>query len=123
MSLSLASILAESAERHADRTALILGDLRLTYRQVWHTARQYAAVLRDRGVAPGDKVAMLLPNTPHFPLTYFGVLSLGAVAVPVHALLKAEEIAYVLEDSGAKLLVCAAPLLGEGAKGAELAGV
>ncbi|MBC7375766.1 MAG: long-chain fatty acid--CoA ligase, partial [Frankiales bacterium] len=53
----------------------------------------------------------------------YGTLALGAVAVPVHALLKAEEIQYVLEDSGATAMVCAAPLLGEGAKGAELAGV
>jgi ABC-type branched-subunit amino acid transport system substrate-binding protein len=87
-----------------------------------HT-KQYAAVLREKGIGPGDKVALLLPNTPHFPLAYFGTLALGAVAVPVHALLKAEEIQYVLEDSGAKVLICAAPLLGEGAKGAEMAGV
>jgi long-chain acyl-CoA synthetase len=123
MSLTIASILAESAVRHADRTAVVLGDLRLTYAQLWAHTKQYAAVLREKGVGPGDKVAMLLPNTPHFPLTYFGALALGAVAVPVHALLKSEEIQYVLEDSGAKVLVCAAPLLGEGAKGAELAGV
>ncbi len=123
MSLSIASILAESAVRHADRTAVVLGDLRLTYAQLWGHAKQYAQVLRDHGVGPGDKVALLLPNTPHFPLAYFGALALGAVAVPVHALLKAEEIEYVLTDSGAKVLVCAAPLLGEGAKGAELAGV
>jgi long-chain acyl-CoA synthetase len=123
MSLTIASILAESAVRHADRTAVVLGDLRLTYAQLWGHALQYAAVLRDKGVGPGDKVGLLLPNTPHFPLAYFGTLALGAVAVPVHALLKAEEIQYVLEDSGAKALVCAAPLLGEGAKGAELAGI
>ena len=123
MSLTIASILAESATRHPDRTAVVLGDLRLTYAQLWGHALQYAAVLRDKGVGPGDKVAMLLPNTPHFPLTYFGTLALGAVAVPVHALLKAEEIQYVLQDSGATVLVCAAPLLGEGAKGAELAGI
>jgi long-chain acyl-CoA synthetase len=123
MSLTIASILAESAVRHADRTAVVLGDLRLTYAQLWAHTKQYAAVLREKGVGPGDKVAILLPNTPHFPLTYFGALALGAVAVPVHALLKSEEIQYVLADSGAKVLVCAAPLLGEGAKGAELAGV
>jgi long-chain acyl-CoA synthetase len=123
MSLTIASILAESAVRHADRTAVVLGELRLTYAQLWGHALQYAAVLRDKGVGRGDKVALLLPNTPHFPLAYYGTLALGAVAVPVHALLKAEEIQYVLEDSGAKALVCAAPLLGEGAKGAELAGV
>ena len=123
MSMSIASILAESAVRHADRTAVVLGDVRLTYAQLWAHCLQYAAVLRERGVQPGDKVALLLPNTPHFPLAYYGVLALGAVAVPVHALLKAEEIEYVLSDSGAKALICAAPLLGEGAKGAELAGV
>jgi long-chain acyl-CoA synthetase len=123
MSLSIATILAESAVRHADRTAVVLGELKLTYAQLWGHALQYAAVLREKGVGRGDKVALLLPNTPHFPLAYFGTLALGAVAVPVHALLKAEEIQYVLEDSGAKALVCAAPLLGEGAKGAELAGV
>ena len=123
MSLTIASILAESETRHADRTAVVLGDLRLTYAQLWGHAKQYAQVLRDHGVGPGDKVALLLPNTPHFPLAYFGTLALGGVAVPVHALLKAEEIQYVLEDSGAKVLVCAAPLMGEGAKGAELAGI
>ena len=123
MSLTIASILAESAVRHADRTAVVLGDLKLTYAQLWGHALQYAAVLREKGIERGDKVALLLPNTPHFPLAYFGTLALGGVAVPVHALLKAEEIQYVLEDSGAKALVCAAPLLGEGAKGAELAGV
>jgi len=121
--LSIASILAESAVRHADRTAVVLGELKMTYAQLWAHSLQYAAVLRDKGVGPGDKVALLLPNTPHFPLAYFGTLALGAVAVPVHALLKSEEIQYVLEDSGAKALICAAPLLGEGAKGAELAGV
>jgi long-chain acyl-CoA synthetase len=123
MSLTIASILAESAERHAERTAVVLGDLRMTYAQLWAHSKQYAAVLREKGVGPGDKVALLLPNTPHFPLAYFGTLALGAVAVPVHALLKAEEIQYVLQDSGAQVLICAAPLLGEGAKGAEMAGV
>jgi long-chain acyl-CoA synthetase len=123
VSLTIASILAESAERHPDNTAVVLGDLRLSYTQLWAHTKQYAAVLRERGIGAGDKVALLLPNTPHFPLAYFGTLALGAVAVPVHALLKAEEIEYVLSDSGAKVLVCAAPLLGEGAKGAELAGI
>ena len=123
MSLSIASILAESAVRFPDNTAVVLGDLRLSYAQLWAHAKQYAQVLRDKGVGPGDKVALLIPNTPHFPLAYFGTLALGAVAVPVHALLKAEEVEYVLTDSGAKVLVCAAPLLAEGAKGAELAGV
>ena len=96
MSLTIASMLAESAIRYADNTAVVLGDLKLTYAQLWTHAKQYAAVLREKGVGPGDRVALLLPNTPHFPLAYFGTIALGAVAVPVHALLKAEEIEFVL---------------------------
>jgi long-chain acyl-CoA synthetase len=64
-----------------------------------------------------------VPNVPDFPRAYYAILALGAVVVPVHALLKAGEIEYVLRDSGAKLLICAAPLLAEGAKGAALAGL
>ncbi len=123
MTLSVATILAESALRHPDRTAVVLGPETVTYRQLWEQARRYAAVLRDRGVGPGDKVALLLPNITDFPRAYYGALALGAVVVPVHALLTASEIQFVLEDSGSKVLVCAGPLLGEGARGAELAGV
>ena len=122
--LSIATILAESAVRHADRTAVVMGEAKTTYAELWADARRYAAALRDEaGIGPGDKVALLIPNVPDFPKAYYGALALGAVVVPVHALLKAEEIAYVLSDSGAKALVCAGPLLGEGAKGAELANV
>lgn len=121
--LSLAAILADSATRFADRPAVSLGGQETSYADLWHQARQHATVLASRGVGKGDKVALLLPNTTDFPRCYFAVLALGAVVVPVHALLRSEEIEYVLRDSEAKLLVCAAPLLGEGAKGAELAGV
>src|SRR3712207_5622968 len=122
--LSIATILAESAVRHAGRTAVVMGEQQITYADLWADARRYAAALRDQaGIGPGDKVGVLIPNVPDFPKTYYGVLALGGVVVPVHALLKAEEIAYVLRDSGAKALVCAGPLLGEGAKAAELADV
>jgi long-chain acyl-CoA synthetase len=123
MSLNIAQILAESAVRHRDRTALVLGDLRITYSQLWDHTRQYARVLQDSGVGVGDRVAILLPNTAHFPLAYFGALTLGATVVPVHALLKGDEIAHVLRDSSAKLLICAAPLLPAGADGAAQVGI
>ncbi|MEH0416176.1 long-chain-fatty-acid--CoA ligase [Streptomyces sp. B21-083] len=123
MTLTAASVLAESAERRPDHPALVFGSERITYAGLWHATRRYAAVLRDHGVRPGDRVALLLPNTPHFPMVYYGVLALGAVAVPVHGLLRADEIVHVLSDSEAKALVCAAPMLTEGAKAAEAAGV
>ena len=121
--LSVASILAESAHRYPDKDALVLGDTRLTYAQVWGMSLRYAAVLAEAGVGPGSRVALLLPNIPHFAFAYYGVLALGATVVPVHALLKADEIAYTLTDSQCAALITAAPLLPEAAKGAELAGV
>ena len=123
MSLSVASILAESASRSPGAPAVVLGDTAVTYGDLWQSTRRYAAVLRGRGIEPGDRVALLLPNVPDFPRTYYAVLALGAVVVPVHALLTADDIAYLLNNSGARLLVCAGPLLATGAKGAELAGV
>ncbi len=123
MSLTLASILAESAQRYPHREAVVMGDTRITFEQLWEETRRYAAVLRDQGVGPGDRVALLMPNVPDFPRVYYAALSLGAVVVPVHALLVAPEIAFVLRDSGAKVLVVAAPLLAAGAAGAKTAGV
>ncbi len=123
MSLSLASILSESANRHPNRDAVVMGDGRITYAQLWEQSRRYAAVLSQRGIGPGDRVAVLLPNVPDFPRVYFAALSLGAVVVPIHALLIAREMTYVLQDSGVKMLIAAAPLLGEGAPAAAAAGV
>ena len=120
---SVAAILAESAARFPDDVALIVGDRRTTYAELWAETLAYAGALREKGVTEGSRVAMLLPNVADFPRVYYATLALGAVAVPVHALLKQKEIEYVLRDSGAALLVCAAPLLAEGAAGAALAGV
>ncbi|MER8187279.1 long-chain fatty acid--CoA ligase [Kitasatospora sp. NPDC094015] len=114
MALSLATVLADSALRRPDHPALVLGDERTSYRDLWAGARRYAAVLREHGIGPGDRVALLIPNSRHFPLAYFGVLALGAVVVPVDALLRAEEVAHVLRDAQPAALICAAALLAEG---------
>jgi long-chain acyl-CoA synthetase len=121
--LSTAALLAESAQRYPDRVAVVAGTERVTYAQLWEQARRYAAVLADRGIGPGDRIALLVPNVTDFPRFYYGVLALGAVVVPVHALLVPDEIEYALRDSGAALLVAAGPLVENGSKGAELAGV
>lgn len=121
--VSVASILAESARRYPAHDALVLGEVRIPYAAVWEQARRYAAVLRDRGIKPGDRVAILIPNIPQFVFAYYGILTLGACVVPIHSLLKSEEIAYALQDSDAKLLIAAAPLIGEGLPAALEVGV
>jgi len=121
--MSVAAILAESAQRYPDTAAVIVGDTQTTYRELWQQTREYAGALAHRGIRAGTVVAVLIPNVADFPRVYYAVLAVGGIVVPIHALLKSEEIEYVLRDSGAELLICAAPLLGEGAKGAALADV
>ena len=122
-STNVSLILAESAQRYPDKAAVVLGPATVTYSQMWAQARRFGAALQDAGVGFGDRVALMIPNVPQFPMAYYGALAIGASVVPVHSLLVADEIDYVLRDSGATVFICAGPLLGEGAKGAELAGV
>ena len=82
-----------------------------------------SGVLRDRGVGRGDRVAMMIPNVPDFARVYYGILALGAVAVPIHLLFKSAEIVHVLQDSGAKLVVVGASSLGEALPAASASGV
>ncbi|MEU5565137.1 long-chain-fatty-acid--CoA ligase [Micromonospora musae] len=121
--LSLAMVLAESARRHADTVAVVDGESRVTYAELWLEARSYAAGLRELGITPGDPVALLAPNVVDFPRVYYGALAAGAVLVPVHLLLTADEAAYVLRDSGSKALVCHTSQLALGAAAAAAAGV
>jgi long-chain acyl-CoA synthetase len=121
--LSLAMILAESARRHSDKIAVVDGDVRVTYAQLWQQARAYAAGLRELGIGPGDTVALLAPNVVDFPRAYYGALAVGATVVPVHLLLTADEAAYVLTDSRADLLICHTSQLAMGTAAARAAGV
>ncbi|MEY9967095.1 long-chain acyl-CoA synthetase [Streptacidiphilus sp. MAP12-16] len=105
MTLSLASILAENARRRPDSLALVEGDTRLSFAELWRQSLAQAAALVELGVRPGDRVALMAPNVAEFPRAYYAILAAGGVVVPVHLLLTAEEVGYVLRDSGASVLV------------------
>ena len=123
MSLNLGTILQASTAQSPDATVLKLGDTRVTYAELDRSARGVAAQLRDRGVEPGDRVALLIPNVPEFTTAYFGILYAGAAVVPINVLAAAPEVTYFIEDSSAQLLI-AHPLFAEPAQaGAEAAGV
>jgi long-chain acyl-CoA synthetase len=106
MPYNLSSLLETSAEKYPAREAVVLGDTRLTYAQVNGAANQVANLLVERGIAPGDKVALSCPNLPYFSIVYFGILKAGGVVVPLNVLLKGREIAYHLADSDAKAYFC-----------------
>ena len=99
MSFNLATILEESTKRNPDKVAIILDDFKMTYKQLDEAANQVANAITASGLKPGDRVGMMLPNVPHFPMIYFGILKAGCIAVPMNVLLKAPEIEYYLSDS------------------------
>ncbi|WP_020139868.1 long-chain-fatty-acid--CoA ligase [Streptomyces sp. 351MFTsu5.1] len=123
MTRPLAAVLADTAARRPDTPAVVFGSTTVTYRQLWERARGCAAELRRHGIGPGDRVALLLPNSPWFPVVYYGVLALGATVVPMNTQLRSGEIEFVLADSGARALVGAGPAVEEGAKAAASADV
>ncbi len=105
MGLNLASLLTESAERAPDSPAIRLGGVELSYGELDDRSARLATLLREKGVEPGDRVGVMLPNVPEFPIAYYGVLRAGCIVVPMNVLLKRREIAFYLEDSGSKLLL------------------
>ena len=104
MHANLAGILVDSVARDADHTAIKLDAFEATYRVLDEGSARVAGLLRARGVGPGDRVGIMLPNVPFFPPAYYGILRLGAVVVPMNVLLKGREIAFYCRDSGARVL-------------------
>jgi long-chain acyl-CoA synthetase len=103
--LNLASLLTASAERFPDSVAIRLGEVELSYSELDRASGRLATLLGEKGLQPGDRVGVMLPNVPAFPISYYGALRAGGVVVPMNVLLKRREIAFYLEDSGAKLLL------------------
>ncbi|MFC9635073.1 long-chain fatty acid--CoA ligase [Streptomyces mirabilis] len=120
--MNLASHVVNSARAHPDRAALRLGDDIVMYRMLDQRTARLAALLRDRGVRPGDRVGLMLTDTPEFAVAYFGVLRAGGVVVPMNFLLKSREVAYHLRDSGARLLFAWHAFADEARAGARQAG-
>jgi long-chain acyl-CoA synthetase len=104
MSENLANVLIETAERHGDRSVLRLDETVVTYAALEEASARVAGLLRERGVAVGDRVGIMLPNVPSFPVIYYGILRAGGIVVPMNVLLKGREVGFYAGDSGVKLL-------------------
>ena len=102
---SLVALLDESFSRFADRTAYKFMGRSITYRQVDEASRCFAAWLQGQGLARGDRVAVMMPNVPQYPVAVAGILRAGLVVVNVNPLYTPRELEHQLKDSGAKLIV------------------
>jgi long-chain acyl-CoA synthetase len=101
---NLAEMVPAAATAAGERVALRLDDRTVSFAELDRASAAVAADLTNRGVGPGDRVGLILPNVHEFPICYFGALRAGAVAVPMNVQLKAREVAHCVGDSGAKVV-------------------
>ena len=120
--MSLAEILTSSAAEHPDNIAIKLDDVEVSYGMLDNATARVATLLRSKGVEVGDRVGVMLPNVPHFPIVFFGAQRAGAVVVPMNVLLKGREVGFYLEDSGAKVLLAWSGFAEAAEEGAAAAG-
>jgi long-chain acyl-CoA synthetase len=122
MNENLACNLTARAERNGDLWALRLGENTISFSELDEATAGVAGLLRARGIEPGDRVGVMLPNVPEFAIAYYGVLRAGAVVVPMNVLLKQREVEFYLSDAGAKLIVAWSEFAPAAQEGAAAAG-
>jgi len=96
----------ENTEKWKDKTAVIFYGRKMNYRELRDQADRFAAALHDMGIKKGDRVALLLLNSPQFIIAYMGALKAGATITAISPVYVSPEIRYQLEDSGARMIVC-----------------
>ncbi len=101
-------LISFQAKKRGKKVALFVDEEKITYKDILDTADRLAAFLANKGVKKGDKIAFFLRNSPEFVYTIFAASKLGAIVVPINTFLKEEELTYILEDSGASVLVASA---------------
>ncbi len=95
----------DAASDFPDTVATVFYGVKSTYRELAAYTQRFAAGLRNLGVKKGDRVAIMLPNCPHYLISYYGTLHAGAVVAQVNPMYVESELEYLLKDSGAKVLV------------------
>ena len=112
--------LVAAANNHPQRTALRCDDVQLSYAEFDSAAARVATFLDRAGIAPGDRVGIMLPNTPAFAVVFYGIMRRGAIAVPMNPLLKSREVEFYLSNTGARALF-GTPAFAEAATGGAAA--
>ncbi|OBF82640.1 long-chain-fatty-acid--CoA ligase [Mycobacterium sp. 852002-51163_SCH5372311] len=119
---SLALNLTATARRQPDSVALRLDEIEIPYAGLDAASACLAGLLVARGLRPGDRVGVMLPNVPYFAVAYYGVLRAGGVVVPMNVLLKERETTFYLSDSAAKAVLAWHEFVPAAQAGADAAG-
>ncbi len=103
--MNLKLMLGETVRQYGGKTAVALGERRLSYAELDEASNKVANALIKIGVEKGDRVAMLLPNSPDFVTIYFGIVKSGGIAVPLDTRYKVDELASLCDNCRPKVLV------------------
>jgi long-chain acyl-CoA synthetase len=109
--ISLTELFFQSVEQYSDNTAVTFMEKRYTYSELGKLVKKCARLLADEGIGKGDRVAIMLPNCPQYPIGFFGTLLNGAIVVQINPMYKANELMHVLKDSGARHIIVLDDLL------------
>ena len=107
--MSLKQLLEKAVGRYGGNTAIVLGDRGLSYAELDEASNKVANSLIRMGVNKGDRVAMLLPNSPEFATIYFGIVKTGSIAVPLGTGYNVDELASLFDNCQPKVLVAESP--------------
>lgn len=105
------SLLESTSQKKSQNPAIVFADRIMTYAEVDTMANQCAHGLRALGIRQGDMVGILLPNSPEFIIAYFGIIKAGATVVPMNPMLSPDELHYIMNDAGLKVVFTIPPLL------------
>ncbi|UCE31339.1 MAG: long-chain fatty acid--CoA ligase [Burkholderiales bacterium] len=108
--MNLAERLEHWAGQRPEHAAILFEGRTITYRELDAAANRLARALDVRGIAPGDRVALYLPNVPEFAIAYYAGQKVGAVVVSINAIFRSAEVEYLVNDSGARVLFTTAEL-------------
>ncbi|MGI8315895.1 long-chain-fatty-acid--CoA ligase [Halobacillus mangrovi] len=109
--IALTDVLQQSVDRFPNNPAVSFYGHEITYEELNGQVHAFASSLQKEGVEKGDRVAIMLPNCPHYVTSYYGTLKAGAVVTQVNPMLVERELAHILTDSGAETIVIYGPLL------------
>lgn len=98
-------LLETAYKEYPNKDALIFYDKKTTYEELYNSAIHFAGALQSLGVEKGDRVALLLPNCPAYPIAYYGTVKIGAIVAQFNPLYTERELEKLIEDSGAKVAV------------------
>src|SRR4051812_49777302 len=103
--MNLATLAQRQAERYGSRLLALVNDEPVTYADLAERSARFAAGLQELGIQPGDRVAVMMPTRAEFLYAWFGILAAGAIEVPIHDAARGPGIAYILETTGARVLI------------------